>query len=133
MAKSTAKAKDQTATASALPESEAIPEGFKKLGGDYAPAWIPEERPVLHGRVTGEVRVVEFKTGRKKKERRCMEVTAKKSGEAFTVWESAALGDLFDTVADKGPGMEVYLKFDGYGTAKPGQNAPKLFQVGIKE
>jgi hypothetical protein len=127
--KATAKAK---ATAEALPESEAIPEGFEEIGGGYAPTWRVEELAVLHGPVTGGVRDVELTIGRKKQTRRCMEVTRKKSGERFTVWESAALGDLFDQIAETGEGPEVYIRFDGLGKKKPGQNPPKLFTVAIK-
>lgn len=122
-----------TAENNALPEAEPIPEGFETLGGSYAPTWKPEEGiKVLHGPVTGGVRSVELTIGRKKQERRCMEVTQKKSGESFTVWESASLGELFDQIAETGEGPEVYIRFDGYGKKKAGQNPPKLFTVAIK-
>jgi hypothetical protein len=120
------------ADAAALPSSEPIPEGFEQLGGGYAPSWKPEEKKVLHGKVTGGVREVEMTIGRKKQTRRCMEVTSKKSGERFTVWESAALGELFDQIVTDGEGAEVFLRFEGYGKKKPGQNPPKLFTVAIK-
>ena len=120
------------AAATALPNSEEIPEGFEEIGGGYAQTWRVEDRAVLHGPVTGGVREVELTIGRKKQTRRCMEVTAKKSGERFTVWESAALGDLFDQIAETGEGPEVYIKFKGFGKKKPGQNPPKLFTVAIK-
>ena len=116
-----------------MPPQEAIPEGFEQIGGGYAPTWKPEELGVLHGPVTGGVREVEMTIGRKKQTRRCMEVTRKKSGERFTVWESAALGDFFDAIAETGEGPEVYIRFDGLGTAKKGQNPPKLFTVAIKQ
>ncbi len=127
VSKTTAKA-----TASALPASESVPEGFEEIGGGYAPTWKPEEMRVLHGPVTGGVREVEMTIGRKKQTRRCMEVTAQKSGERFTVWESAALGDLFDRISETGEGPKVFLRFDGLGKKKPGQNPPKLFTVAIK-
>lgn len=141
MAKAKKKAKKKTskpatasADASALPESEGIPEGFEEIGGGYAATWKPEEHgKLLHGTVTGGVRMVEMTIGRKKQERRCMEITQKKSGERFTLWESAALGELFDTITETGEGPEVYCRFDGYGKKKPGQNPPKLFTVAIKQ
>jgi hypothetical protein len=136
MAKKTAKAaaakKTAKANAVALPESETIPEGFEEIGGGYSATWKPDERKVLHGPVTGGVREVELTIGRKKQTRRCMEVTAKKSGERFTVWESAALVELFDQIKETGEGPEVYLRFEGLGKKKPGQNPPKLFTVAIK-
>lgn len=122
------------AKATALPKSEAIPEGFEQLGGGYAATWKPEEHgKLLHGKVTGGVREVEMTIGRKKQTRRCMEVTQKKSGERFTLWESAALGELFEQIVDTGEGPEIYVRFDGYGKKKPGQNPPKLFTVAIKQ
>jgi len=130
-AKKTAR-KKAPATAAALPAAEPIPEGFETIGGGYAPSWKPEELRVLHGPVTGGVREVEMTIGRKKQTRRCMEVTRKKSGERFTVWQSAALGDFFDQIAETGEGPEVYIRYDGLGKAKTGQNAPKLFTVAIK-
>ena len=124
--------KKTSAPAPALPEAEAIPEGFEEIGGGYAPTWQVDELRVLHGPVTGGVREVEMTIGRKKTTRRCMEVTRKKSGERFTVWESAALADLFDQIAETGEGPEVYIRYDGLGKKKPGQNPPKLFTVAIK-
>lgn len=130
--KKTTKKTAAPATATALPTKEAIPEGFEQIGGGYAASWKPEELGVLHGPVTGGVREVEMTIGRKKQVRRCMEVTRKKSGERFTVWESAALGALFDQIVETGEGPEVYIRFDGLGAAKKGQNPPKLFTVAIK-
>ena len=133
-AKKTAKktAPKKAPAAATMPASEPVPEGFEEIGGGYAPTWKPEDLRVLHGPVTGAVREVEMTIGRKKQTRRCMEVTRKKSGERFTVWESAALGALFDEIATKGEGPEVYIRYDGLGKAKPGQNPPKLFTVAIK-
>ena len=130
--KATRKKAPATASAAALPSSEPIPEGFEEIGGGYAPTWKVEDFPVLHGPVTGGVRDVEMTIGRKKQTLRCMEVTRKKSGERYTVWESAALGDLFDQIVETGEGPEVYIRYDGLGKAKPGQNPPKLFTVAIK-
>ena len=131
--KATRKPATAKAKASALPSSEAVPEGFEKLGGGYAATWKPEEMKVLHGPVTGGVREVELTIGRKKQTRRCMEVTHKKSAERYTVWESAALGELFDNITETGEGPEVFLRFEGLGKKKAGQNAPKLFTVAIKQ
>ena len=133
--KTPAKAKavaEAVSEAVALPTGESVPEGFEEIGGGYAPTWRPEEKRVLHGPVTGGVREVEMTIGRKKQTRRCMEVTAQKTGERFTVWESAALGELFDQISETGEGPKVFLRFEGLGKKKPGQNPPKLFTVAIK-
>lgn len=112
----------------ALPPAGDIPEGMQQLGGGYAPTWKPAaEGEALHGIVTGGVRMVEMTIGRKKQERRCFELTTHGDEQRFTIWESAALGELFDQVTEHGEGLEVYVRYDGLGTAKKGQNPPKLF------
>ncbi len=117
----------------ALPKGESLPEGFKKLDNTYAPAWEPEKLRVLHGPVTGSVRVVSLTINGEQKDVRCMEVTRKKSGIRYTVWESAMLTALFDEIIETGEGPEVYIRYDGLGEAKPDQNPPKLFTVAVKE
>ena len=120
------------ATSTALPQSQDIPEGMKQMGGGYAKTWTPEEGESIHGPTTSEVREVEMTIGRKKQTRRCVEITDQESGDRHTVWESAALVELFDELVKAGEGTVVYLRFDGLGTAKKaGQNPPKLFTAAI--
>jgi len=125
-------AKKKTAKAAALPASAEIPAGMKQIGGGYAPTWEPQEGDTLHGPTTSEVKTVEMTIGRKKQDRRCVEITDSDSGNRVTLWESAALGELFDTLAEAGIGTVVYIRFDGLGKAKKaGQNPPKLFTAAI--
>jgi hypothetical protein len=131
--KTTSKRKPATADSTALPSTASVPEGFKTLGGGYAESWKPEDMPELRGIITGEVREVEFKQGRKTVQRRVCEVTATDTDKRYSVWESAALGSFMDAVADGALGKECFLRFDGLGKAKTGQNAPKLFTVAIAE
>lgn len=123
MTKKKANRKPATATAKQLPK------GYTQIGGGYADSWIPEDQPVLQGTVTGEVKEVEMTIGRKKTTRRCLEFTDAESQMVFTIWESAALGHFFDHVQEEGPGGEYFIRYDGLGKAKKGQNAPKLFTV----
>ncbi len=135
-AKKTSKRKpaNATATATALPTSASVPEGFKQLGGGYAATWKPENiGDQLQGVISGEPREVEFKQGRKVVQRNVMEVTDK-AGNRFAVWQSAALGALFDEVRELGAdaiGVGVFLQYDGLGKKKAGQNPPKLFTVAL--
>lgn len=124
---SKAKAK-AAAPAKSLPQGSDIPEGMQQIGGGFAPTWKPEIGESLHGTISGGVRDVELTIGRKKQTRRCLEFTTK-DGDKFTIWESAALGDFFDTVSENGEGGEYFIRFDGYGRKKAGQNPPKLFTV----
>lgn len=124
MAKASAKSK-------ALPKASSIPEGMRQLGGGYAPTWEPEEGEELLGTTSTEVKLVEMTIGRKKQERRCVEITTE-DDQRFTVWESAALGELFDELQGRGAGVPIFLRFDGLGKArKAGQNPPKLFTAAI--
>lgn len=124
MAKAKAKAKAK-ATASSLARSSGdIPKGMKAINASFAPTWNPEQRKELTGTFS-EPKSVELKQGKKTVERRCVEFMTH-DGERYTIWESAGLKVMFDDVE---PGTEVYIRFDGYGQAKPGQNPPKLFTV----
>ncbi len=115
---------------------DGIPSGYRKLGESYADTWKPEtEGERVHGTVTGGVRSVDMpKRGRiPAGTRRVIEVT-NHTGERLAVWESAALGELFDTLdgmKDNGVGAEVFIQYDGLGKKKAGQNPPKLFTVAI--
>lgn len=118
--------------AKALPAGSGIPEGMTQIGGGYAATWEPKEGEALHGPTTTDVKEVEMTIGRRKQVRRCVEITDEASEQRFTVWESAALGDLFDSLAEAGKGTVVYIRFDGLGKAKKaGQNPPKLYTAAL--
>ena len=97
-----AKAKAQGSSASV-----AIPKGMTPISGGYAQTWDVETLPTLQGKVAEAPRTVTLTQGKETVERRCIEVRIA-SGDRYTVWESAALGALFDsaTVA------EHALKYD---------------------
>jgi len=136
ISKKASKRKPATADATALPTSANVPEGFKQLGGGYAATWKPENiGDQLQGFISGVPREVEFKQGRKVVQRNVMEITDE-AGNRFAVWQSAALGELFDQVREMGEdaiGVQVFLQYDGLGKKKAGQNPPKLFTVAIAE
>ena len=119
------------AKAKSLPQGNDIPAGFNQIGGGYAKTWDPAQGDTLQGPTTSAVKVVSMKQGRNTVDRRCVEITDTDSGERHTLWESAILRDFFDALEESGEGTEVYVRFDGLGTAKKGQNAPKLFTVAI--
>jgi len=125
-------AKKKTAKANALPASADIPSGMKQIGGGYAPTWEPSEGDTLHGPTTSEVKEVEMTIGRRKQTRRCVEIMDSNTEQRFTIWESAALVELFDALADSGRGTVVYIKFMGLGKVKKaGQNPPKLYTAAL--
>ena len=134
MAKAKAKAlapaaRKQRKTASSVAKGNGeIPSGMRQLAGSFAPTWNPEEVPHLRGTFS-EPKSVTLTQGKKQVERRCVEFTTE-NDETFTVWESAGLVHMFEEVE---PGTEVFIRYDGLGTAKKGQNAPKLFTVAVAD
>lgn len=124
------KAKAKPTASTLAGEVLGLPPGMRQLDASFAPTWDIDAMPVLHGTWT-DVREVELTQGRKVVTRRCAEVKADDgSGTRVTVWESAGLSALFD---ENPIGRAVFIRFDGYGKAKKGQNAPKLFTVGVAE
>lgn len=126
MALKKAKAKSKSKSKS---KASTLPTGYKVIG--RAPNWNIEKNPIIAG-PRGAVSNVEFppeKKGQKKRIVRTMIVTDAEIGPV-NVWESGMLKDFFDQTEE---GDDVRIEFLGYGTAKKGQNAPKLFSCGVKE
>jgi len=122
--KKTAKAAAQTDDVNG---ARRLPPGFKPLQSGGV-AWDMEAMPELVGEWKG-VRTIEVKRGRKMEEQRLATVLTD-DDRLITVWESAMLRDLFDTAEE---GDRVAIIYHGLGKAKPGQNPPKLFEVGIQQ
>lgn len=120
------------AQAKATRNSPQVPKGMKVLDGGYAKTWNVEELPTLEGTVSAPPKEVTLNAGTKKEtKRQCVEVKTK-DGDRYTLWESAALGALFERLSvEKDLPLRVWVAFKGFGTAKKGQNAPKLFDVAI--
>ena len=53
-----------------------------------------------------------------------------KTGEVYTVWQSAALGVLFD---EDYTDVEIWLRYDGLGKKKGKKNPAKLFTLAVNE
>lgn len=129
MAKRKAKVKTKKVVRGKVPT---LPNGYKVIG--RAPNWDVEKHPVIDGE-RGESKEVEFKQplkkGQKKAETRTVRtcVVTDKTIGPVTVWESSMLTDFFDNTDE---GDQVRIEFLGMGTAKPGQNAPRLFSCAKK-
>ncbi len=52
------------------------------------------------------------------------------TGEMYTVWQSAALGILFD---EDYTDVEIWLRYDGLGKKKGKKNPAKLFTLAVNE
>jgi len=128
MAKAKAKAKAKSKRNSTRnAKAPLLPNGYKVIG--RAPNWDVEKHPVIEGE-RGEAKMVTLDEGTKKeREVRTMIVQDETIG-AVNVWESGMLSDLFDQTEE---GDKVRIEFLGLGTAKRGQNAPKLFSCAVAE
>jgi hypothetical protein len=127
-ATATRRSSKTTAAALARSTSSSVPSGMKALNGSFAPTWDPKEGEELVG-TFGEPKTVELQQGRQKVQRRCVEFNTD-DGDRFTIWESAGLKVMFDEVE---PGTQVFIRYDGLGVAKKGQNPPKLFTVAVED
>lgn len=137
-AKTTRVAKDKgPVNAASLPQSAAIPEGMKQIGGAYATTWSPEESgDAIHGFVSDLPKELILNEGTKKENKtRVMEVTDME-GNRFAVWDAAVLNPLFDAIealGEDGIDQEVFIQYDGLGKKKGKNNPPKLFTVAMAE
>ena len=108
--------------------SGSLPAGFKPITSERGIPWDLEKMPELVGTWLG-VRTIQVKRGRKTEGQNVATVRTA-DGTVYTVWESAMLVPLFEqAVADE---SEVAIVYKGLGKAKPGQNPPKIFEVGIR-
>jgi hypothetical protein len=122
MAKAKAKSKSK-----AKAKVHSLPNGYKVIG--RAPNWDPDKNPVLSGE-RGATQEVTFDKGTKKERTQRLCIVQDETLGAVTLWESSTLRDFFDQTND---GDDIRVEFLGYGDAKKGQNAPKLFSTGVKE
>lgn len=106
-----------------------LPAGFKPLDPRGA-QWKFETQPILRG-VRGKVKELTLKRGTPEEyDTRVLNITETGTKKVYSVWESATLAALFDDVEE---GTEVQIEFLGFGVKKPGQNAPKLFNISVAE
>jgi hypothetical protein len=122
-----AKAKAKAKSKSKAKTQHTLPNGYKVIG--RAPNWDPEKNPVLEGE-RGETQEVTFDKGTKKERTQRLCIVQDDTLGAVTLWESSTLRDFFDQTEK---GDHIRVEFLGYGDAKKGQNAPKLFSTGVKE
>lgn len=129
MAKAKAKAKVSKKAGKKAKRAGSLPEGYKVIG--RAASWDLEKYPVIEGvrGVTSDI-VMPKKKGEKKARTVRNFVLQDDTIGAVTVWESSMLRDAFDQSED---GDTLRIEFLGYGDAKKGQNAAKLFNVMKKE
>lgn len=122
-----AKAKQKAAKRTAVARGANLPKGYEAIGG-FSESWKPEKAgDSIEGTVSG-FRDVEVTRGKKKEASRIMEIECK-DGKTRSVWHSAGLNSLFERAEE---GSQVYIRFEGMGKAKRGQNAPRLYTCGIK-
>lgn len=114
-------------TAKSTTKPAALPKGFTAIGGfgQTFPDEHTKKGVAIQGVVTGYRENIKTQHG----------VTANmtletKEGETFTVWESAALGVLFE---EDYTDVEIWLRYDGLGRKKGKKNPPKLFTLAVND
>ena len=103
-----------------------LPKGFQPIGG-FGASW-PNDNTKGGDAISGEVlEYDEFTVTRngKKQNAETLKLEAD-SGTVYTVWRSAGNGVLFD---EDYTGIVVWIRFDGLGPKKRGQNPAKLFTI----
>ncbi len=124
----TAKKKAASKSRKSAGASSAVPKGFKQIDS-MAPTWDVDEMPELIG-TWGKVKEIEVKPTNKNDDgKRTICNVTQDNGKTVAVWKSATLTGLFDEAEE---GDRVFIRYDGLGKAKKGQNAPKLFTCGIE-
>lgn len=104
-----------------------LPKGFTAIGGfgKTFPGHNTKPGEAIRGTVTDYQENIKTQHGTTALLR--MET---KTGEIYTVWQSAALGVLFD---EDYTDVEIWLRYDGLGKKKGKKNPPKLFTLAVNE
>lgn len=106
-----------------------LPRGYTAISSSSI-SW-PNDDTKKGDMIQGQV--IEFDTIKVKRGKKMEDVQLCKfeckDGTVYTIWESAFLAGLFEYEE----GVEAAIIYDGMGTAKKGQNAPKLFRLGVKD
>lgn len=103
-----------------------LPKGYTAIGG-FGQSW-PNDNTKKGDAITGEVlEYDEFTVTRngKKQSAETLKLEAD-NGTVYTVWRSAGNGVLFDQDYTE---VVVWIRFDGLGPKKRGQNPAKLFTI----
>ena len=104
-----------------------LPKGFEAISG-FGQAW-PGDNATVGDMLTGEITEFdEFETGKGKNKRTVQTMKVEDSdGRVHTLYESSGLRALFEYEE----GTKIAVIFDGMGRAKRGQNAPRLYRLGV--
>lgn len=108
----------------------ALPKGFTSIGG-FGESWRPTKKGAsLQGVMKGSktIKVERKRNGKTVKEPWTIYTIETNDGGEMQVGESSGLRALKSVKK----GVEVFIRFDGMGKAKKGQNPPRLFTVATK-
>ena len=103
-----------------------LPKGFEPITG-FGMGWPNDDTKkgdMIRGVMTD---FDEFDTGKGKNKRTVQTVKVETDDGLLTLYESSGLRVLFEYEE----GTEIAVIFDGMGRAKRGQNAPRLYRIGV--
>lgn len=127
------KATKKTATRKRAPAKTAaaeLPKGFTAIAGGFNKSW-PNDETAVGEAVQGTV--IEYRDVPRAKSKggdTQVAVIELADGTQIDVWNSAVLRPLFEEDYE---GVEVWIRFDGLGKKKRGQNPAKLFTFAYNE
>jgi len=124
----------KTATKKQAPAQAVLPKGFTSIGG-FGQSWPQEETKkgeAVQGTVIeyDSIKVVRKRGGKNVTETVHNLKLETKDGTVITLWESATLKSLF---AEDYTDVEIWVRYDGLGKKKRGQNPAKLFTLAYNE
>lgn len=106
-----------------------LPKGFTAIESGFSKSWPDNTKlgEVIQGIVTGyrDVTLPKSKGGNTQ-----IMTVEQADGTTVSVWKSAVLEPFFE---DDYEGVEIWIRFDGLGKKKRGQNPAKLFTFAYKE
>jgi hypothetical protein len=107
-----------------------LPKGFTAISSGFSKSWPSEETKIgdaIEGVVTEYRDVPRPKA--KGGDTQVMSIE-QEDGTTVSVWKSAVLTPFFDEDYE---GVRVWIRFDGHGKKKKGQNPVKLFTFAYEE
>ena len=106
-----------------------LPKGFTAIESGFSKSWPDDTKPgeAIQGIVTGyrDVKLPKNKGGNTQ-----IMAIELNDGTTVSVWKSTVLEPLFDEDYE---GIKVWIRFDGFGKKKSGQNPAKLFTFAYVE
>lgn len=128
--KATKKVARKKAAPKRAANSAELPKGFTTITSGFNPNW-PDEGTKIGEAIQGVI--IDYRDVPRPKNKggdTQVAVLEKADGSQVDIWKSAVLKPLFDEDYE---GVEVWIRYDGLGKKKRGQNPARLYSIGYNE